>query len=163
MATTFLAIDPAGATHKRTSQNRTYAATVVVRKGVEQAQRDFDHGETWRRKHDAENYVYAAAHDTVEKAHARLAAKFPALAADPEYVARDAAKNAAFIAGCPTAADYVAKQAAARLAKFEAAKAAGEFERWLNAGWCGRPDLALKLAAQQKGYAEVRILNVEVK
>lgn len=164
MAATFLATDPAGKTHKRTSQNRTYAATVVVREGTANAERKFEAGEGWRRDHDAKNFAYAAARTTAEAVTADLLRRnHKVLADDADYVARRVAENVAFVEGFATVEEYVEKQAAKRRAKFEAEKAAGSYERWLNAGWCGRPDLALKLASQQKGYDEVRILPVVVK
>jgi hypothetical protein len=51
-----------------------------------------------------------------------------------------------------------------KIAELEATKMQPEFlnNNWVYAGWCGRLDLAQKLAAQSYGNREVRILEAEV-
>ena len=161
-STTFLATDPAGNTHKRTSQSRTYAATVVVREGTATAERKFEAAEPDHQKRDADDFAFFLQMSTLDgvKQWHKKGGWTHASEADMQA---DVARYSERLEGCATAAEYVALQAAERRAAFEKAKAAGAYERWLNAGWCGRSDLALKLAAQQKGYDEVRILPVVVK
>lgn len=157
--TTFLATDPAGRTHKRTSQNRTYAATVVVRKGRELAEADFARREPTHRRHDADNYAFGKSLSTVEGLTAWYHRNnFQSLLPNRDLAA-EAAKYAASLRGCGTAEEYVEQRAAERRARFEAT----DHEAFINVGWCGRSDLAQKLASQQKGYAEVVILGVVVK
>jgi hypothetical protein len=52
-----------------------------------------------------------------------------------------------------TVDQYVAIQLERRIARVEERKAKGEFDQWISVGWCGRYDLAQKLAAkeQQRG------------
>jgi hypothetical protein len=68
--------------------------------------------------------------------------------------------------GATSFTDYVAKFIAKAVAKVEADKAAGHYDSFGSAGWCGRPDLADKLAAKERGEpwnAEVVILPAVAK
>lgn len=160
--TTFTAIDPAGKPHTRKT-DRVYTHTVVVRQSNELAEAAYARYEPGRRKLDAENYVFDKKLSTVEGLRAWYVRKGFDPNAKWVNLPEEAAKHAKALRGCATAEAFVELKAAERRAAFEAEKAAGHFERYLNAGWCGRPDLALKLAAKQQGFAEVRVLEAKAK
>jgi len=46
---------------------------------------------------------------------------------------------------------FIAQLAAERAAEIDAVKAAGHYEQYSLCGWCGRPDLAHKLAVKTPG------------
>lgn len=162
--TTFYVRDPQGRKHTRTSLNRTYTHTVLVRDSYENAiQRCSETG--WTRL-DTLNFNYYTAlvngthpslkswydHETEETFKARCA----------EYVA----KAVKALDGCTDLATYLAREHARRIASVEEGKLQGKYDDWGPAGWCGRFDLAQKLAQKERssGYrAEVLIVPVEVK
>lgn len=137
MATKHFVIDPNGKRHTRTSQNRTYAFAVIVRDGYQQALAratstncDAQH---------ARNYAYYVALANGTHAHCSFS--------DAE---RSIASAKAKIADCPTVEAYLAKLTADAVAAVEAAKAKGKYDEFGVYGWCGRYDLAQKLAAKAR-------------
>lgn len=62
-------------------------------------------------------------------------------------------------------AGYAAEQLAIKLAQIEKYKAEGYYDKFANDGWCGRRDLAQKLAdsCRKDGRLEVTILEAQVK
>lgn len=164
----YTAIDIDGIEHKRTSTSRgegkPYSHTVVVKGGYERAMA----GATgdWHPKQDARNYAYYVAISEGNDPHARLTV-YKSLARGDTQEAIDAEiayndrentrrfEEAKAEVGNHTVQSYIAAQLAERIAHVEARKAAGEFDTWHNAGWCGRLDLAQKLAATKAalGYA----------
>lgn len=164
----FTAIDPNGKEHKRTSDSRTYTHTVVVQH-VKAAHMAIATSKGFADA-DASNYDYmvecaAGTHRNVTRT--RTPADFhPSYSA--EYVANAiAARNAenakriaeakAFIAKYPTKEAYVA----ARLAERVAAVEAKDFTIWHNLGWCGRHDLAVKLASKAPGAVILEAVRVK--
>lgn len=165
--TIFTATDAAGTVHKRTSENRTYTHTVVALPSYEfdMAQNDKD----W--EVDAKNFGYyvqiATGHDPHPTRNYR--ADYPEKWTAEEIAAGQAHADAENAKRIQDAADrvtghtretYVAAQRAERAAKVNARKAKGYYGEWVNLGWCGRPDLAQKLAGQAQGgrYASIAIL-----
>jgi len=75
-----------------------------------------------------------------------------------QYTSRDHAADD--LGGATTLEQYVALNIKRALAAVEKSKAEGRFDRFFDKGWCGRRDLADKLAAKARsdGYAEVAIL-----
>jgi hypothetical protein len=69
------------------------------------------------------------------------------------------------LGGATTLARYVEILIERALAAVEKSKAEGRYDRFFDKGWCGRPDLADKLAAKARseGYAEVAILEAVAK
>ena len=149
MSATFTAVDPAGKTHKRSSKERVYTHTVVYREG-----------EAFRDKRAAH---IEATRISTEKSYTRLesnAAGNPEPGRHPSVWARDTAFAIEYLAKHPSRAVYVA-EAVARAEKHHAEYVAGGFwDVYQNAGWCGRLELAEKLAASLRscGYADIRIL-----
>jgi hypothetical protein len=75
---------------------------------------------------------------------------------------RDVARAQEIRTTCPTKADYVAELRATFRAVVAQNYANGVYDRWEIVGWCGRPDLAHKLAASTlaRGYhAEAKVLE----
>jgi hypothetical protein len=146
----YLAIDPDGVKHKRRS-DRTYTHTVVYKGGYARAVASVE-DQAWAIT-DQNNYRYYL--DIVEGRTGKAPWETEA-----QHEARkgDAAGH---LAGCQCAADYIAKCKAHRLARIEANRAEGKYDTWQNAGWCGRSDLAQKVASDwsSKGF-QVEILEI---
>ena len=140
---TFLATMPDGQVAKRTSRTRTYEYMVAIRLSYKEAlmsakqlrDTDISNFQYCRRESDAATAKY-----NPSKASWRVGET------DEEYFA----KNATEIEDCKTGADYQRKLIKKRIAEVEKAKAAGYYDKWGSAGWCGRLDLAQKLAAKEQ-------------
>jgi len=162
----FTATDAAGQTHKRTSESRIYTHTVVFLPdfAADMALADKDY------KQDGSNFAYycelaAGTHEHVTHViprsgyHASYSdeqvAKFQE--AQREQNAKGIADAKAVTEG-HTRESYVAARRAKRVAAVNEGNAAGYYAKWQNAGWCGRYDLAQKLAAKTAG-AKVEILE----
>lgn len=66
--------------------------------------------------------------------------------------------------GCNSAAEYMAKKRADRVAEVEAKKAAGHYDKFEALTWCGRIDLAHKqLRTGWAYYTDLQILEVTKK
>src|SRR3546814_10563350 len=75
-------------------------------------------------------------------------------------------REPAKVEGFVSREDYQAHRRLKRLQAVEAAKEAGEYDRFVALGWCSRKDLAEKQAhSHRKVFTEVTILpvNLEVK
>lgn len=173
--TTYIATDAAGAVHMRKTE-RVYTHTVVVLPNYEHDVANVM--STGWEKHEVNNDRYyraiAAGNDPVPSQN--WAAKNPDKWT-PEQIAEQQvhvdkenanrlAKAQAYVAANPTFADYIVNERARRLAAIEKAKAEGHYDRWRNAGWCGRPDLAQKLYNKHAGephWAAVDMIEAKVK
>lgn len=150
MANHFFAIDPQGKAHTRTSKDRTYTHTVLsyipaateadLVKAVER--RVACYGSYWS---------YEAAMAQPGHYEAKYGARHPELAE------RARVEAAAFLAQYPTNEAYMAHLGAVALADFDKSVANGEFDVWVSQGWCGRPDLALKLAVNGGQVFEAQV------
>jgi hypothetical protein len=164
--TIFTAIDPNGVEHKRTSDRRTYTHTVVFQKSyakaLERASQLY--------KVDGENFDYyvelaAGQHQRVTPDsgyHASYSAEFIANARANQIAENERRQASAkeTIEG-HTRESYQRLKRDERVAEVERGKANGHLDHdWFNAGWCGRLDLAQKLAA---GYDNARILEARIK
>lgn len=156
--TKYTATAPNGTVHTRSTE-RTYTHCVMVRPSYEYdlALADKD------TKYDADNYAYyarEAARPDYTAAHLPTYAQAWTPEAQAQRVAQEQAniqERRDLVAKYPTLAAYVAAQRAERVASVESKRAAGYYEDYLDAGWCGREDLARKSVAQHQGprYAEV--------
>lgn len=156
--TTFLAIDPSGKTHTRTSDARWYTNTVVVQHSKAaaiaavdtKANRDF-----WARRYAYEVAKAAGTHEYVTNLPSRATYHVSysdevvaaAIERQKERNAREIEASKVFLATHPSVDSYVAAMIASALAAIEAT----DFTIWHNLGWQGRPDLARKLAAKTPG------------
>lgn len=169
--TKFTATDPAGVIHTRTTE-RTYEYTVVTLPCYE-GDVAFYASESWD-KSEAKNFRYyrqiAAGNDPYPARQWRDdPARFTAeeIAESLAHAEAENAKRLADaiekVAGHADAASYCAGQRAKRLAAVEQRKAEGYYQIWQNAGWCGRLDLASKLAQKCSGSrtAAVQILPAD--
>lgn len=148
----YTATDPNGFTHTRTSQSRTYSHTVVF-----QASKDVAVKRAHERlKSDRSNCEWHAriASTPVEEYVDSEMAKWSHMTR--EYVIEGHAEHVATVAAFRGGSinGEAAAMLADRLAKIEAT----DWDIWHNAGWCGRYDLALKLAAGIKNATSVTIL-----
>ena len=119
--TTYTAIDPAGRTHTRTTASRSYTHTVVSKRSYQAALADAQSKQSYDM--DLRNF---------------------------KFYAENADRHPERVAG-HTPESYAEAQRAARVASVEAQKAKGFFDEYVNWGWCGRADLALKLLAKAQG------------
>lgn len=150
--TTYTATDANGTVHTRTT-NRTYTNTVVY-----QADKDVavKRAHEWviRDRKDAEYYQNEVAQGEEAYIKTKLIT-YERLGRD--YFARQFAENVALANKIGNPVDYAARRLAERLAEIEAT----DWTVWHNAGWCGRRDLAVKLANEQKQVAAVAILEAK--
>ncbi|WP_172373350.1 hypothetical protein [Mesorhizobium sp. NZP2234] len=141
--TIYTAIDPAGVEHKRTTADRTYTHTVVYQRSkvaaVEAATTKSARG------FHAKNGQYYL--DCIRDGRHENLMSFEHYRADTDRQARDVAEAIGNLAGATTAAEYAEAKVAAHLARIEAT----DWTIWHNLGWCGRHDLARKLAAKTSG------------
>lgn len=148
-ATKFIAALPDGSFATRSSQSKVYTFCVAVRDSYENALKVAGaHYDV-----DASNYKYYVR---------ELNPATQVYAHSPSYLA-DIAKK---IEGIASAKEFMAAEAARRVAYVEARKADGYYDRWGVLGWCSRHDLAIKLANSQGSsahFAEAAICAVEIK
>lgn len=148
--TAYIAIDANGTTHTRNS-DRVYTHTVVYRQSKADRMA-YATSKDWRDA-DGKNYDYAAACIANGK-HLNLMS-FAHYANDTARHAKDVQESVAHNRGL-TREDYISTRQAERVAIVEAT----DFSVWHNAGWCGRLDLAQKLAAK---FSDVAILPATTK
>lgn len=168
MKINYIATDANGLTHTRSTKSRSYTHMVVIKRSYDAAIAAAS-DRHWA-KTDASNFDYYLRIAEGRSSHypsTRYCPQYPerydaAAIADEEarLSASDAAKvvEAKAVVEGHTVASYVAQQLAKRLARVEALKAEGYYDRWCDAGWCGRLDLAHKLAGSQKNVAATAIL-----
>jgi hypothetical protein len=153
----FHAVDPQGRIHTRNSKGRTYAYTVVVRVGRTKVDRYYaaieaagvDAGQSYDRTVDESKGVFPQRELWRGAAALKNWQDFAIeYLKDPEGYGdgRDAAIAKAIAHAREVAEDYEAE---------------GRWDRYENAGWCSRADLAQKLAAQTIGE-QVVILDAVV-
>jgi len=170
MTNHYHAIDAAGGIHTRSSKSRSYTHTVVVRPSYENALL-FAQSKDWT-KTDRRNLEY---YDTIAQGRdpyprQNYMANHPERWT-PEQIAEEQvrvdAENAKRVEDAiATVANrsveqWLADKLQERLDIVEKQRAAGYYDSWHNAGWCGRLDLAQKLAGSEqakKHVAEVAIL-----
>lgn len=164
----FTAIDPNGTVHTRTSDRREYTHTVVYQHD-KAALMAYATGSDWT-KSDGNNFDYRR--ECAAGTHPNVTKVTPADKFHSSYTAEKIAEfqqaqremNAKIIADAKVETDgktreqYIAERQAERVARVEAE----DFTIWHNAGWCGRLDLAQKLAAKS-AYAWVRSTILEAK
>lgn len=167
----YFAIDPNGVTHTRTS-DRIYSHAVVAKHSYDRAlamANDKGWARTDRSNFDyycqiaAGNHPYAKKHwDEVAYAAHKKTVEWIA-----DYNARMDAANAEDLANAiertqgHTAESYCEAKRLERVASVEAKKADGYYDRFFCEGWCGRADLAHKLAAKCKNAVDVTILPAQ--
>lgn len=137
----------------RNSKGRVYTHTVVARRSEENA---LEYASSLHPV-DASNWLYYCG----TKPYVTWDGKPDTLTiGDDVYHS-----GAEFKADFPTAESYQEYERDCRLARLEREKAAGEFDTYVNQGWCGRRDLAVKLLDKTlaNGYWDhAVILDAEV-
>jgi len=146
----FTAIDPNGVEHKRTSDRRSYSHTVVYQKAVHEARAKARHA-----SHIDNGRYYL---QCIAKGFHESLMKFEHYASDQGRHDADVKMAYAELKGCTTAEGFAAMRVAEELLKLDAE----DWSAYWNAGWCGRFDLAQKLAAACGGL-NVAILPAVVK
>jgi len=140
---TFLATDPSGVVHKHVSKDRAYVAAVVYQHDKSAAYSNA-RGEANFKAHAKTGHWYL---DCVENGKHLSLMQFKHYADDTERQAQDVADSLKQLAGAATPQEY----AAARVAEDVEALDKIDWNKWLCAGWCGRADLAQKLASMVGG------------
>jgi hypothetical protein len=141
--TTFAVTDPNGVIHTRKSRRHIYTHAVITRRSREAA-------EKWAREEPLPfvrhnyNYFAACAAGTHEHVQPEWFKCYGDRAEVHRFYRIAEAKN--FIARHPTFEEFVAHLREEELAAIEAT----DWSAWSVVGWCGRRDLAEKLAAAQR-------------
>ena len=148
MTNHFYAIDPQGLAHTRSSQRRTYTHTVVFLRGPAKQAADLAQALAYAAKQAPETYAwYVGMTDGTEEAATKR--RYPDLYAQAHYDA-EKAKYTAKLAG-RTVEQFTADEIERARTSHAKSVAAGYYNTFHNAGWCGRYDLAQKLAGQTAG------------
>lgn len=148
----FTAVDPNGFEHVRTSDRRHYSHTVVY-------QRDKAAHEARAKKRHAQHIDTGRYYlQCIAKGFHESLMQFDHYAKDQGRHDADVKDAYAKLAGCTTAESYAAAMVANELLKLDAE----DWSAYWNAGWCGRYDLAQKLA-NACGGLNVTILPALVK
>lgn len=158
--TTFTVTDPNGKTHKRTSENRTYTHAVIARPSYECAIKHLDNKRAEQNTRSNFEYHLGFANGT-----SRWLTKntWETEQQHQERAAREIARSVEELNGSKTADEYVAMVRKQHLDRIEEARAKGFYDTFTCVGWCGRLDLAHKLASTTSGndyYTDVRIAPV---
>lgn len=140
--TNYIAIDPAGQLHTRKTE-RVYTHTVLFKYSYEDQMREANRDQSV----DGDNWEFSCRMVEWGGVYRGKREKWHS----DEEIARNLATNEALKAKANNRAEAIANGRAERVAHIEARKAAGFYEKWVNAGWCGRLDLAQKLAAKYSG------------
>jgi hypothetical protein len=139
----YFAIDPRGTEHTRNSA-RTYTHCVVAQADYA-ADLDRANSSTWLEPTDRKNHRYYSR--TVNEG------------AFSQWTSEEQ-KAKMIAAAAMTEDEYVAHLRAERIARIEANRVAGKYDEYGVLGWCGRPDLAEKLA--NKHFNDGHNVNVTV-
>jgi hypothetical protein len=163
---TFTAVDPMGIVHRRTSDRRTYTHTVVGKRSYAAALAAVT-AKHWRAS-DVQNFHYQTAiaegrdpypsKNWCSERHTTEQIVATQVRVDAENAAR-LIKARAEIAPHADAEAYAVAMQIERIADVDKANAEGGYDRYDNLGWCGRLDLAQKLAA---GHPRAVILDAVV-
>lgn len=150
--TTYTVTAPNGAVFTRKS-DRVYTHAVVYQDSYEGWMKTYD--AIW--SVDKSNFNYdlkiVATNGCIHSDHST-----------PEYRAERVAKSQARIDQYKTADAFAAAMRAERVRSLNEKKKAGGFDTWMVEGYCGRHDLAVKLAAKVTGHRHnARIVAVETK
>lgn len=165
----YTAQDPQGVIHKRSTTSRAYTHTVVGKRSYELAMRRA-RSTQWA-KSDARDYAYevqiSEGNDPVPAINwdARYPAGKTAEQIAASQLRADAANEKRFElakarVGNHTVQSWCEARQAERIAVVEKDAEQGYYEVFVNLGWCGRRDLADKLAAKARtdGYDIVTVL-----
>lgn len=156
-STTFLATDPNGVVHKRTSQNRQYTHTVVARPSKAWAINVVTSKEM-HRNHISNFSHYSSYLDGTSRFLERRT--WQSERQHQESVARDLERAREALQGDMDVNTYIARKDREALDAIEQNDKVGFYNAYSNLGWCGSLNLAHKLASKQKGYwVDVTILE----
>jgi hypothetical protein len=148
----FYVIDPQGVAHTRSSKNRTYTHTVLIFRGPAMEAAALARAQ---RSTLADSIKTHATYISWSQCVDLGSRPRPIVAGD--YLNQRGLEHVAKFA---SAEAYEASQLAWRLQCHAKDVAKGQYSKWHNAGWCGRPDLAVKLAAQET--VTTKILEAQV-
>jgi hypothetical protein len=152
--TIYTATDAAGAVHKRSTKCRTYTHMVVYLPSYE-----FDLSQAAKQyAYDGDNWEF---HCQMVTWGGIFEGRRESWHTD-EKIAADLALSTERAGEFASRAEAMAGQAQKRVAFVMERQANGYFAAWQSLGWCGRHDLAVKLASQATGprFAKVAILPV---
>lgn len=147
--TSYFAIDANGKKHTRNSE-RAYTHTVVYQ-SIKSEGMDCALSPEWR-KTEKKNYDYSVS--CIENGKHKNLMSFEHYRNDAARHAKDVEESVDFLRGAKSFEEFAEARKAERVAAVEAR----DYSIWHNAGWCGRLDLAQKLAAK---YTGAKILEVQ--
>lgn len=140
--TSYFVVDPNGATHTRNSA-RVYTHAVVYQRSKANA---IDWAmSSQQRAQDMKNAQYYL--DCIAVGYHENLMGFDHYRNDKKRQAQDVAEAVEKLAGAKSAGQYADALRADALARIEAT----DYSLWFVAGWCGRFDLAQRLASQHTG------------
>lgn len=148
----FIATDPNGIEHRRTSDRRTYTHTVVFQKSKKL---HIESAIAGHKQHVSTGEWMLAC--VANGKHLSLM-HFDHYAKDIERQARDVTDCIEKLNGAKNAVEYADRQVTETVADLESR----DWSVYWNAGWCGRADLAQKLAASITAGLNVTILPATV-
>jgi hypothetical protein len=169
----FHAVDANGVVHTRSSKSRVYTHTVVSKPSYGYAlaaAQSPDWTKTDRRNLDYYDTIAQGRDPYPRKCYRQdHPEKWTPEQIEEERVAVEAenarrVQEAIDTVANRTVEQWLADKKAERIERVEKLKAEGYYDSWGNAGWCGRFDLAQKLAHAEKSkahVAEVAILVAE--
>jgi hypothetical protein len=141
----FTVTDRNGTIHKRTSESRTYTHAVVARPSYEAAISRLDNKAL--EKINRNNFAYHMAYVNGTSQWLERDC-WESEQQHQKRTAREIARSVDALEGCKTADEYVAMVRRFALDRIEGAHAIGFYDTFQCVGWCGRLDLAHKLASE---------------
>lgn len=151
---------PDGSVAQRVSASRVYSHCVAVRLSYEHALDSAKSAENLEQ--DRDNYKYYRKQADKAPGNYPELNQFNGKMCDRLHSEEDVQSALEELGGASDPAAYVQVKRDRRIAKVEANKAAGKYDRWGVLGWNGSLALAQKLHAQESRssyYAEVKILE----
>jgi ribosomal protein S18 len=156
--TSYTAIDPNGVIHKRTTESRKYSHTVVALRSKDWALKAAVSKEMNR--HHVSNFSHYSeflngTSRFLERRSWQTKEQHQEAMENDIQRARDA------LQGDMTVEDYIARKQREDLEAVEKADQCGAFTSYSNLGWCGRLDLAQKLASKENGGYWIKTVILE--
>ncbi len=158
----FTATATNGQTFKRTSESRTYTHMVVWMPSfeAEMVRAVATAADAKWLKQTAKDYAYYAQTIAIGAGGTRHSTYANGAPCSWEVKQDDVDRAVAAIAGATSVDEYIAAQQARLIDTVRAHSRNGRYRSWTDMGWCGRPDLAQKLAGQvRRRPGQVRILE----
>jgi hypothetical protein len=147
--TRYRAVCPDGSIVRRSTESRQYSHCVVYRLSYNFAIHDANNPHPREVRNRRSNYAYYRGE--LDPATAKC-----------QHSDAELARYRAYLGDAQSVEEFLEAQRVAAVEEVEQARLNGRYDTWFDAGWCGRPDLAQRLAVQmqrKEHVAEARILE----